>query len=280
MTVTDQPTTDAVDGERHDEQEAIRNAYHGKVLLKAEAVEALRAEARRDADAALREQVRAAFAAFRRRAVRSPEEGADSDDAWLAERINEAERAALATPAAPSPEDAECWFCKSRFPVRALIAGYDTFDEQRLACNACNERMSGNWRPRDTTPAPSPEDRLLARLDELAKLQPDWDSYGATPITPEAIATARLMLTERPAIVPTTKGGIAFEWPSSAEVNVEIEPDGTIPDPAFLQPAPSPEDAAQPQCAEPGCDFTVCAWVNERYWCKRHIPPTPSRPTP
>jgi len=40
-----------------------------------------------------------------------------------------------------------CWFCKGEFVIDALIAGYDTFDEQRLACLACNERMSGNWRP-------------------------------------------------------------------------------------------------------------------------------------
>lgn len=38
-----------------------------------------------------------------------------------------------------------CWFCKQSFVVDALIAGYDTFDEQRLACLACNERMQGNW---------------------------------------------------------------------------------------------------------------------------------------
>ena len=44
-------------------------------------------------------------------------------------------------------ERGTCWFCKGRFVVDALVAGYDTFDEQRLACLACNERMSGDWRP-------------------------------------------------------------------------------------------------------------------------------------
>lgn len=41
----------------------------------------------------------------------------------------------------------QCWFCKGMFTMEAMIAGYDTWDEQRLACLACNERMSGNWRP-------------------------------------------------------------------------------------------------------------------------------------
>ena len=44
-------------------------------------------------------------------------------------------------------ERGTCWFCKGTFVIDALIAGYDTFDEQRLACLACNERMSGDWRP-------------------------------------------------------------------------------------------------------------------------------------
>ena len=43
----------------------------------------------------------------------------------------------------------ECWFCKHTVPPDALIAGYDTWDEQRLACLACNERMRGDWQPDD-----------------------------------------------------------------------------------------------------------------------------------
>jgi hypothetical protein len=54
------------------------------------------------------------------------------------------ERAALSRPPAPEPRG-PCWFCKRVVPVEALIAGYDTFDEKRLACLACNELMSGNW---------------------------------------------------------------------------------------------------------------------------------------
>jgi hypothetical protein len=46
----------------------------------------------------------------------------------------------------PHHQRGSCWFCKGAFVVDALIAGYDTFDEQRLACLACNERMQGNWR--------------------------------------------------------------------------------------------------------------------------------------
>lgn len=51
-----------------------------------------------------------------------------------------------------------CWFCKGRFPVDALIAGYDTWDESRLACLACNERMSGNWRASGSQEDRQPEE--------------------------------------------------------------------------------------------------------------------------
>lgn len=34
-----------------------------------------------------------------------------------------------------------CWFCKTPVPVSFLIAGYDTWDEQRLACLDCDTEM-------------------------------------------------------------------------------------------------------------------------------------------
>lgn len=59
---------------------------------------------------------------------------------------------------------APCWFCKQKFVVDALIAGYDTWDESRLACLACNERMQGNWRPR-------PEHRYPSDLCECGHVE-------------------------------------------------------------------------------------------------------------
>ena len=57
------------------------------------------------------------------------------------------EARALAAALFQPAEAGTCWFCKGTFPVDALIAGYDTLEESRLACLACNERMSGYWRP-------------------------------------------------------------------------------------------------------------------------------------
>jgi hypothetical protein len=34
-----------------------------------------------------------------------------------------------------------CWFCRREVPAASLIAGYDTFEEQRLACNVCDDAI-------------------------------------------------------------------------------------------------------------------------------------------
>ena len=53
------------------------------------------------------------------------------------------------------------------------------------------------------------------RLTKIAKLPANWDSYGALPIDPRAIESARKLITalsHPPQIVPTTEGGIQLEW--------------------------------------------------------------------
>jgi hypothetical protein len=63
---------------------------------------------------------------------------------WVNLSANEMRTAILAIEAQARTEgldESRCWFCKRMVPVDALIAGYATFDEQRLACMACNEVM-------------------------------------------------------------------------------------------------------------------------------------------
>jgi hypothetical protein len=74
----------------------------------------------------------------------------------------------------------------------------------------------------------------LQRLEDFTNpanpnntLKEGWDSYGAAPTTPEAIATARLLLTKRGFPFPTSDGGIVLEWENAT---VEILPDGSIPE--------------------------------------------------
>lgn len=54
------------------------------------------------------------------------------------------------------------------------------------------------------------------RLADLAALTANWDSYGARPVTTEAIAAARVtalaVIDAHPVIVPTCAGGVLVEW--------------------------------------------------------------------
>ena len=95
------------------------------------------------------------------------------------------------------------------------------------------------------TPDRFPEDALLSpvrqRLEELAQLDPDWDSYGACPPARAALDGALEFASrverrfwrrvgERvlpSAISPLPSGGIELEWHNPGElVAVDIGPDG------------------------------------------------------
>lgn len=75
---------------------------------------------------------------------------------------------------------------------------------------------------------------LKKKLDYMAKLEHDWDSYGGDPINPEAIETARRILSDKDTsedyiVCPSGDGGIAVYWKSGGcEMHLEIEPDGGL----------------------------------------------------
>ena len=85
----------------------------------------------------------------------------------------------------------------------------------------------------------------LSTLDSFAALEKGWDSYGGAPITPEAIASARLALTGKSFVVPTSQGGVAIEWQDGdLEVSLEIRPDGNpVGYYGEVDPIPNPEGA-------------------------------------
>ena len=56
------------------------------------------------------------------------------------------------------------------------------------------------------------------RIKEFGLLEPDWDSYDASPISLSALDQAYGMVEQmadlpwRPFVVPTSDGGVQFEW--------------------------------------------------------------------
>ncbi len=77
--------------------------------------------------------------------------------------------------------------------------------------------------------------KLIGKLRGFAQLELDWDSYGARPIAPEAIALAEKLLhaagaTEQSpeyecSIAPTHSGGVRIDWSSTDE---EAEDDNYV----------------------------------------------------
>ena len=102
----------------------------------------------------------------------------------------------------------------------------------------------------------------LMRLEEFPSLEPNWDSYGADPITPLAIRIARRiaecvtashMATGLPDLyalhaVPLAHGGVQLEWDTEGQsLEVAIGPDGRL---AYLY---VDERGGQPASQESEC---------------------------
>ena len=83
----------------------------------------------------------------------------------------------------------------------------------------------------------------LKKLDELQILPEDWDSYGADPISQNAIATAKSIIisvmksfsiaigdvVQLTDVIPIADGGVQLEWVGPhAELEIEISPNGNI----------------------------------------------------
>jgi hypothetical protein len=76
------------------------------------------------------------------------------------------------------------------------------------------------------TPWAAPVAQKLVMLPVLA---PNWDSYGAQPIDREIVLAAMHLLAHTmpdnapsPSVVPTSRGGVAFEWHMRG-IDLEVE---------------------------------------------------------
>ena len=108
-------------------------------------------------------------------------------------------------------------------PADDLAEGRAPSEEYELHRNGDSLRVSVG------SPAPSWLEAVLHKLQELLYLEADWNSYGAPPITFDAIRTALEVLGEvvprrapAPTIVPTVDGGVQLEWHRGG-IDLEIE---------------------------------------------------------
>jgi hypothetical protein len=74
----------------------------------------------------------------------------------------------------------------------------------------------------------------MERVCELGNLPENWDSYEARPVDPRcAMAAIQLIMSvfgpavPTPAVVPTSRGGVQFEWHrEGVDLEIEIESPG------------------------------------------------------
>jgi hypothetical protein len=83
---------------------------------------------------------------------------------------------------------------------------------------------------------PSSHWRIFDALQTLAGLDSNWDSYGASPLSPRAVRRSVGLLAvivpgsaPEPTVVPTRDGGVQFEWHRRGiDVEVTVPPIGDI----------------------------------------------------
>lgn len=84
--------------------------------------------------------------------------------------------------------------------------------------------------------AGTPREAVAARFEELAALDPDWDTYGSKPVDPDALRESQAFV-ERllqqpipvPSILPVPDGGVQLEWSAGAvELELEFEPGASV----------------------------------------------------
>ena len=76
----------------------------------------------------------------------------------------------------------------------------------------------------------------LQAIVGLLRLEPNWNSYGSSPISLSTAELALAFLLETvagsvppPAVVPTTEGGLQFEWHRNGlDVEIDVLPSGDI----------------------------------------------------
>ena len=66
-------------------------------------------------------------------------------------------------------------------------------------------------------------------LEQLLQLEPNWDTYGGSPIAPGCVVAALKLVfdilrddTPAPSVVPTSRGGLQLEWHTRG-VDLEVE---------------------------------------------------------
>jgi len=114
--------------------------------------------------------------------------------------------------------------------------------------------------------SPVPPLDLEARFAHIAALKENWDSYGAGPISPAALAAARAFLDDAQ-VVPCSSGGVQLEWHTlGGDVELQFNPDGTAD--FFASNVSDRDELAEAQAALRDACQRVTDYEKE---CENHV---------
>ncbi len=126
------------------------------------------------------------------------------------------DRQSSASNVPPPPKCTEC----GRMSDQSLCSNWSLVSPQRPS-EPPMTRFVRRSQPAPVHSQPKPRwiDPVQSRLESLARLQVDWDSYGAKPVESSRSAQAYDLLqhimdddTPAPILVPTSSGSIQIEW--------------------------------------------------------------------
>ena len=123
--------------------------------------------------------------------------------------------------------------------LRLFGKGWSLTERQVLSQQITQQPEIHSWIERGKAPLPHSDEWLLlasnieARMEQIAGLEANWDSYGAPPIDQGAITEAKRLVNSgmasgffKPFIAPGSDAGVGIEWKTeSGDLYVDIIPD-------------------------------------------------------
>src|SRR5450432_4780371 len=98
------------------------------------------------------------------------------------------------------------------------------------------EYTGRQWSPVKSLQSPAWLKETYDRIQQLASLQRNWDSYDGAPIPPKAISMAGFLLSNldvedmpRPHVAAIPDGGVGLHWRiANRDIEIEVESSGEI----------------------------------------------------
>lgn len=114
------------------------------------------------------------------------------------------------------------WYKESERNKSAILAIHNAFPRLLATIRAVRGRDAA---PNDGILSSDVAHEYKQRIQELAVLPVNWDSYGAHAPSIPALLAAEKVLHSKATVVPRSNGGVQIDWPCGSEIS--FNPDGS-----------------------------------------------------